>query len=282
VLALARKNFNLQTLEKVDDHTLRCRTAGVTYVPIPPGGTIDLAGLITLDLPAGIREGQTFRIVVRQVVDRATPPPPPQLRLTRQRALAAAVAPAASKARYIVGAFQFSVEVKKGRNILLADERKLIALKRVIATVPIENRWYPVLKRNFDQILQRFTALGGDPGAILGPPRDSAKCRTLSALCAAILAAFVVVLGAFTGAQQLVAVATAGVLFVLATAMWMACKPSACQILKSLLLGTAIGAGILPILALLGLATAQLITVLAIAVIVVALLAIAGAMKRCW
>jgi hypothetical protein len=279
VLALARKNFNLQTLEKVDDHTLRCRTAGVTYVPIPPGGTIDLAGLITLDLPAGIREGQTFRIVVRQIVDRATPPPP--LRIARQ-GVRAAVAPP-SKARYILGAFQFSVEVKKGLAILLADERKLIALKRVIATVPIENRWYPVLKRNFDQMLQRFTALGGDPGSILGTPQASTKCRALSALCAALLATFIVVLGVLTGAQQISIGAVTAVLFVAAMAIWIAvCAPRACRILRSSLLGSAIGAGALSILALLGLATAQLITILAIAVIVVALLAIVGVLKRCW
>jgi len=66
-------------LETVDDHTLRCRTSGVTYVPIPPGGTADLAGLITLDLPAGIRAGEIYRIVVRQIVDRPTPPPPRSL-----------------------------------------------------------------------------------------------------------------------------------------------------------------------------------------------------------
>jgi hypothetical protein len=65
VLDLAARNFNLQTLERVDDHTLRCRTAGVTYIPIPAGGALDLAGLITLDLPASVRTGQNFHIVLR-------------------------------------------------------------------------------------------------------------------------------------------------------------------------------------------------------------------------
>lgn len=280
VLALARKNFNLQTLEKVDDHTLRCRTAGVTYVPIPPGGTIDLAGLITLNLPTGIREGQTFRIVVRQIVDRATPARP-QVQLARQRA-AAVAAEASPKARYILGAFRFSVEVKKGPHILLADERKLIALKRVIATVPIENRWYPVLKRKFEQILQRFTALGGDTGSILGTSQASTQCRTLSALCSALLATFIVVLGVLTGAAQVSIGAVSALLFLGAMVTWMTvCHPPPCRILKSCLLGGAIGAGILSILTLFGFATAQLITILAIAVIVVTLLAVASALKRC-
>jgi hypothetical protein len=280
VLALARKNFNLQTLEKVDDHTLRCRTAGVTYVPIPPGGTIDLAGLITLDLPTGIREGQTFRIVVRQVVDRAKPPPPP--RATRQFIAAANAAAATSKARYIIGAFQFSVEVKKAGDILVADRRRLTMLNRVIATVPIENRWYPVLKRNLDQITQRATALGGQPGGLLGTSQDSAKCRTLAALCATMLAAFVVILGALTGTPRLIAGAVAAVLFVLAMALWIArCKPGPCGILKTLLLGTATGGGVLAVLSLLGVVPAQPVVVLGVAV-AVAVLAIVAALKKCW
>jgi hypothetical protein len=285
VLALARKNFNLQTLEKVDDHTLRCRTAGVTYLPIPQGSTVDLAGLITLDLPAGIREGQIFRIVVRQVVDRPSAPPSP--RATRQFIAAANEAAAASKARYIIGAFQFSVEVKKAPDILRADESTLTVLKRVIATVPIENRWYPVLRRNYDQIMQRFTALGGNPGAIPGPgvtttaTPASTKCRNLSALCSAILAAFVVILGALTGTPRLVAGAVAVLLYALAMAAWTTqCKPSPCRILKSLLMGTALGGGILAILVLFGIPV-HLVVVLVV-LVVVALLAIIAALNGCW
>ena len=246
----------------------------------PPGGTIDLAGLITLDLPAGIREGQTFRIVVRQVVDRAKPPPPP--RATRQFIAVANAAAAASKARYIIGAFQFSVEVKKAADILVADRRRLTVLNRVIATVPIENRWYPVLKRNLDQITQRATALGGQPGGLLGTSQDSAKCRMLAALCATMLAAFVVILGALTGTPRLIAGAVAAVLFVLAMPVWIArCKPGPCGILKTLLLGTATGGGVLAILSLLGVVPVQPVVVLGVAV-VVAVLAIVAALKKCW
>ena len=238
VLALARKNFNLQTLEKVDDHTLRCRTAGVTYLPIPPGSTVDLAGLITLDLPAGIRAGQVFRIVVRQVVDRPSAPPSP--RATRQF-IAAAETPRrpTSKARYIIGAFQFSVEVKKAGDILLADRRRLTMLNRVIATVPIENRWYPVLKRYLDQIAQRAAALGGDPGAIVGTsgtsrPRTASSVEPSRRCARRSLAAFVVILGTLTGTPRLIAGAIAAVLFVLAMAAWTArCKPGPCRHLEN-------------------------------------------------
>jgi hypothetical protein len=279
VLALARRNFNLQTLEKVDDHTLRCRTAGITYLPIPPGGTVDLAGLITLDLPPGIREGQVFRIVVHQVVDRPKAAPPP--RATREFIAAANAASAASKARYIIGAFQFSVEVKKARDLVRADERKLTALKRVLATVPVENRWYPVLKRNLDQMLARFTAVGGDPATILGAPPDGAKCRTWSALCAGILAAFVVLIGALSGPPRIVAGVVAALLFGLATGFWLnKCKPGFCSILKMLLLGAATGGGLLALLGLLGVAVHPGIVL--VVAILVAVLALIAAWKKCW
>lgn len=168
VLDLAARNFNLQTLESVDDHTLRCKTAGATYVPIPAGGAVDLAGLITLDLPAGVRKGQIFRIAVRQVMDSPAPLPktPPTVNAlpAREAAASAAVKRKRNKARHILGAFQFSVLVKTANEILPVDERNLAALRRVIATVPVENRWYPVLHRYLSQLGARVVGLGGKPG----------------------------------------------------------------------------------------------------------------------
>jgi len=173
VLDLAARNFNLQTLERVDDHTLRCRTAGVTYVPIPAGGAVDLAGLITLDLPSNIRKGQTFRIVVRQVVDtpapQPTPPPQPApapriaAQARAQSVTAAAVERAPTSSRHIVGAFQFSILVETASDILPGDERNLRVIERVAATIPPENRWYPVFQRYISQLGGRVKALGGEP-----------------------------------------------------------------------------------------------------------------------
>lgn len=52
-------------LQKVDAHTLRCRLADVTYIPLPRHkGTI--AGLMSLVLPEGIRTGQVFKLSVEQ------------------------------------------------------------------------------------------------------------------------------------------------------------------------------------------------------------------------
>jgi len=167
VLDLAARNFNLQTLERVDDHTLGCKTSGVTYVPIPPGGTLDLAGLLTIELPPGIRKGQTFNIVIRQVMD--TPgsvltvrqTPVIQIASENARPAQAATARKPTPSRHILGAFQFSVQVKTAAEILPTDERTLSLLQRVAGKIPPANRWYPVFQRYISQLGSRVKALPG-------------------------------------------------------------------------------------------------------------------------
>ncbi len=67
VLAAAAKLYATHLLKRVDAHTLRFPAAGVTYIPVPPGQGISFAGLLTVDLPAGIKKGETYQAVVRQI-----------------------------------------------------------------------------------------------------------------------------------------------------------------------------------------------------------------------
>jgi hypothetical protein len=173
VLDLANRRFDLQTLSRIDDHTLGCKTAGVTYLPIPAGGALDLVGLITLDLPQTVRTGELFRIVLRQIVDGPAPAARTSTTVTlgRSRARAAravnaavATPPVRHRPRHILGTFQLSILVKTARDILPGDERTLTALRRVSATIPAENRWYPVLQRYIAQLSTRIVALGGAGG----------------------------------------------------------------------------------------------------------------------
>ena len=178
ILDLAGRSFNLQPLERVDDHTLRCKTAGVTYVPLPQGVTT-LAGLLTVDLPRTVRKGQVFKIVVRQVTTAPVQPPPAislgALReaIRERDALArgetavstrttAAVAPPDTGARRVLGAFQITVPVTTAEQMLPLERRSYAIVRDVLATIPEENRWYLPFRRYVAQIAGRVDALGGD------------------------------------------------------------------------------------------------------------------------
>jgi L-lysine epsilon oxidase C-terminal domain len=180
VLDLAARNFNLQTLERVDDHTVSCRTGGVTYIPIPADGALDLAGLITVDLPASVRRGQNFKIVLRQIVHTPAPQPTvqhpvaPQAKARGRRVSQARTERRATPSRHILGAFEFAVQVKTAKEILPGDERNLTAIERAAQKIPPENRWYPVFQRYIGQLRGRVAALGGGlrgptPGTGPGP-----------------------------------------------------------------------------------------------------------------
>ena len=93
------------------------------------------------------------------------PAPPARNTAAAGRAAARAVVePKPTNARHILGAFQFSVLVKTASEILPGDESNLATLQRVIATVPVENRWYPVLQRYISQLGARVVGLCGKPG----------------------------------------------------------------------------------------------------------------------
>jgi hypothetical protein len=63
--------YGTQSLSAVGAHTIQVTTvAGVTYVPLPFGTQVGLAGLFTIDLPTTVRRGQEFDVVVRRLGSR--------------------------------------------------------------------------------------------------------------------------------------------------------------------------------------------------------------------
>ena len=66
IIAMADALYTSHLLKRADAHTVRCPAAGVTYMPIPSGQAVSFAGLLTLDLPAGIHKGETYAAVIRQ------------------------------------------------------------------------------------------------------------------------------------------------------------------------------------------------------------------------
>jgi hypothetical protein len=83
ILALAGRMYTSRHLTRADDHTLQCKTGGITYVPIPVGRNSNHAGLLTVDLPSSLRPGHVGDIVVRQVTNAFSKGVPPARSIRR-------------------------------------------------------------------------------------------------------------------------------------------------------------------------------------------------------
>ncbi len=177
VLSMANRMYTSHRLTRADDHTLQCRTGGITYVPIPPGAGINYAGLLSVELPATVRKGQVFTIVVRQVTNAFGKPiePPPQIAARRKAKAAAVVAPAEIEWRRVLGAFQLTIPVKTKEVLLEREERELSVLRWIAEAIPHHNRWHPVFHRYLEKIAGRVSAFGGDPTQILPSPTGEGR-----------------------------------------------------------------------------------------------------------
>lgn len=183
ILGYAGRMYETSLLRRVDDHTVSTTTAGVTYVPIPPGTSPGIAGLLSVDLPASVRHGELFKIVVRQVtteqvtvrapVPRAAPPAATRgtARARSQSTsglnfslIAASAFKPVKNQRRILGSFQISVPVAHQELILPIEERRLATLSSILRTIPVEDRWYFPFKRYVDEVAQRVRGLGGGHG----------------------------------------------------------------------------------------------------------------------
>jgi hypothetical protein len=160
VLRLAARMYTTQQLEFVDDHTLQCRTGGVTWMPIPQGTGANFAGLLTVDLPPTVRRGEGYTIVVRQVTD-AT-----EVRGNPARGRAVSVTPE----RRVLGSFQISIPVSIEEALLDSEESLLSIMRWIKEGKAPGDRWSPVLDRYVAQIAERVQGFGGDPQKISPSP----------------------------------------------------------------------------------------------------------------
>jgi hypothetical protein len=141
ILQTASEMYPSQSLTLADGHTLRCEVGReMTYVPIPAGNGQSFAGLITLELPTGIRVGDEFNVVVR--------------RITSRRFSQAIVGTQDSRVllktanwRYVVGTFQMQIPVERDSVVLPSEENLLAVLKWRIGRASTTDRWYPVPQR---------------------------------------------------------------------------------------------------------------------------------------
>jgi hypothetical protein len=197
IIQIADSLYSTHQLSLKDPNTIQCPVGGATFIPIPVG-TARNAGLLTIDLPAGIQKGQQFNIMVRQLTEgRFTPPP-----------IIGRGEPSAREGdsfswRTVAGAFQFAIVIKTKQQLLVKEERLLAWLRWIFQSLALSNRWYPVWQRYIDQIGGRVSGFGGDPnkispsptgtipqGAEEPPAETCGCCNTTSAAAVAIAEAF--------------------------------------------------------------------------------------------
>jgi hypothetical protein len=168
---LASAMYQTHLLTALDAHTIQCPVGGATLIPIPNGTTRN-AGLLTIALPATVTRGDQYSVNIIQLTQgqatlRPQPPPPPQ----PQIAIAEQQNATAEKTftwRRVLGAFRVTIPVKTKSELLGREERLLGWLLWILETLPVSNRWYPVLQRYIRQIKGRVSGFGGNPGSI-GP-----------------------------------------------------------------------------------------------------------------
>jgi hypothetical protein len=245
-------------ITKVDDHTVRCRVGDVGYIPIPHG-TVNHAGLISIELPAGVTHGQMFVVTAHQISG-----------LTRR----------------LIGAFELRVLVRHQSLLLESETRRLSLLRWIYEQMPAGDRWRPVYDRYLGVIADRVDAFGGDSTAVGPSPYEDGspeKPKRSQACCWAlpIFVAFVMALLPMLPRTLKFAVAAASVVIVVALWVWQAhyCRLTTCGRLLGLLLGLMVGTAVMAFAALLGYADAR--PAVAWGAIATGIVAVIAVLRRC-
>jgi hypothetical protein len=237
VLDLAARMYRTTNLVLIDEHTLQTRTGGMSWIPIPKGGDTNFTGMITIDLPPTIRDGQAFTVVVRQVTGVA------------RSVVGVATAAAIRTTRHILGSFQITIPVRRKEFILAPEQRLLSNLRWIERAIPATDRWYSVFRRYVSQVASRVDALGGDSNKVAPSPSGdwqravptSVICRSLELTTSALLA-ILFILGATSGAVQVVLGLIVLALLLVVGFTWVKnCRPSGRRLSATLVLGVVVG-----------------------------------------
>lgn len=168
VIALANEMYPAHRLSVIDTNTIGCPVGNATLIPIPKGVGA-YAGLVTVDLPSGIRRGESYDIVVRQITEASAAaygPPSQSLAVGAQ-----GVRLQTFSWRKTSGTFQVTITISTKQQLLYPEERLLAWIKWKLSVMPKFLRFYPVLQRYLDLIIGRVIGFGGDPWKI--PPSPS-------------------------------------------------------------------------------------------------------------
>jgi hypothetical protein len=169
IIAWANRLYLTHRLTAADAHTIQMPVGTVGYVPVPQGSAVNYAGLLSIDLPAAITEGEKFEVTVRQVTSAGL-----QAQGVNGRIEALDIGAAAERSfhpwRRVMGQFNVTIPVSTKGELLPQEQERLSIMKWIGASVPKKSRWWLVFQRYLEQLCGRVTFMGGDPGKVYPSP----------------------------------------------------------------------------------------------------------------
>jgi hypothetical protein len=171
IVAEGRRRSGSSSLRRVDAHTVRCVPGGVTFVPLPLLGAVRSTALLSVTLPEGVRAGELYRVAVQQL---------------------------SGEPLRMVGAFELAIPVRKGRELLAGEERKLAVLRWIDRRIPQGDEWKPVFARYLASIEARVRGFGGDPTRVPASPQGGSGDQVERG-CREALAGWLLVSGSIFG-----------------------------------------------------------------------------------
>ena len=143
ILALAATRQGPPILRKIDAATLSVRVGETAWIPIPGTREQNIASLIAIRLPDGVRKGERY---------------------------AASVAQISGRTRQVIGAFQISAPVMKAADLRANEVRTFSVLQHIAESIPFANRWHPIFTRYLELVAGRVDAFGTDPADVFPNP----------------------------------------------------------------------------------------------------------------
>lgn len=275
MLNQASRMYRHHRLRRIDVDTIKLEPGGITYLPIPFTGK-SIPGLLTVDLPAGIKHGQVFKVLVRQVTGE------------RQAVVMTHRVEAAERRwRKIVGSFQLTIPVHDKAEILPNQQRLLSNLRWIERAIPVNDRWAPVFSKYVAQIGHRVDALGGDSRKVAPTPDGQwqeayRRCRTLNILAALLILALLMCIGLLTGPSLYLATAVIIAIGAWVVRTWVkGCRPTWCVRFRTLMVGSSLAAIFLAILGLIGVSTPNLVAAVIFSAAISVFIAIVSWLRGC-
>ena len=134
VLLIAGARPGYGSLTAIDDHTLGCRVGDATYLPLPGGRPTSIAGLLTIQLPPTVQNGEAYHVTAHQI---------------------------SGATRSFVASFQLAIPVSTAHLMLPEAQRTYEVLSSIGETIAAGDRWRPVFDRYLSVLGSRLVSLGG-------------------------------------------------------------------------------------------------------------------------